>query len=124
MSSKKTRRIVNPRELTPQEAAEYRRLRALVEKDKDEILAEGRRFLAEKRQATAAAHGQPTLGQKIRSARESLGLTQAELAAQAHVTQSYLCYLERDEREPSLSIAAKLARELCLPLDELAAAVR
>jgi transcriptional regulator with XRE-family HTH domain len=34
-----------------------------------------------------------------------------------------LSYLEQDQREPSLSIAARLARELQIPLDELARAV-
>jgi len=61
-----------------------------------------------------------TLGQKIRAAREAHGLTQAELAARAHVAQAYLSYLEQDQREPSLSIAARIARELDIPLDELA----
>ena len=68
----------------------------------------------------AAAQGTATLGQRIRAAREARGLTQADLAARAHVAQAYLSYLEHDQREPSLSIAARLARELDMPLDELA----
>jgi len=32
-------------------------------------------------------------------------------------------YLEQDQREPSLSIAARIARELEIPLDDLASAV-
>jgi DNA-binding XRE family transcriptional regulator len=88
--------------------------------DKDEILAEGRRLLAGKRQLAAAAHGVATLGQKIRAAREAHGLTQADLATRSHVAQAYLSYLEQDKREPSLSIAARIARELEIPLDELA----
>jgi putative transcriptional regulator len=120
MSSNKVRRITNPRKLTVDEAAEARRLRELVDKDKPEIVAEGRRLLATKRLQQAASSGTATLGQKIRDAREGLGLTQAELAARAHVAQAYLSYLEQDQREPSLSIAARLARELKIPLDELA----
>ena len=123
MPSERVRRIVNPRKLTDDEAAEARRLRELVEKDKDEILAEGRRLLAEKRRHEAAAHGGTTLGQTIRAAREARGLTQADLAARAHVAQAYLSYLEQDQREPSLSIAARIARELEIPLDELASAL-
>jgi DNA-binding XRE family transcriptional regulator len=122
MPSKMVRRVVNPRKLTAEEAAEARRLRELVEKDKGEILAEGRRFLAEKRHDQAAARGGTTLGQKIRAARESCGLTQAELANRVHVAQAYLSYLEQDQREPSLSIAARISRELAIPLDELASA--
>jgi DNA-binding XRE family transcriptional regulator len=120
MPAKKVRRVTHPRKLTAAEAAEARRLRELVEKDKDEILAEGRRFRAVKRGREAAAQGVATLGQKIRAAREAHGLTQAELAARAHVAQAYLSYLEQDQREPSLSIAARIARELDIPLDELA----
>jgi DNA-binding XRE family transcriptional regulator len=120
MPPKKVRRIINPHKLTPAEAVEVRRLRDLVERDKDEIIAEGRRLLAEKRARQAVAQGVATLGQKIRAAREARGLTQAELAVRARVAQAYLSYLEQDQREPSLSIAASIARELEIPLDELA----
>jgi ribosome-binding protein aMBF1 (putative translation factor) len=71
-----------------------------------------------------AVEAASTLGQIIRDARQAHGLTQADLAARAHVAQAYLSYLERDQREPSLSIAARIARELEIPLDELASAVR
>ncbi len=123
MPSKNVRRVVTPRRLTGDEAAETRRVRELVEKDKDEILAEGRRLLAEKRQCEAVARNTSTLGQTIRAAREARGLTQADLAARAQVAQAYLSYLEQDQREPSLSIAARIARELQIPLDELASTV-
>jgi ribosome-binding protein aMBF1 (putative translation factor) len=123
MADKKIRRVTNTRHLNAAEVAEARKLRALVEHDKDEIVSQGRRVLAEKRQRQAAARRAPTLGQRIRSAREALGLTQAELATRAHVAQGYLSYLEQDQREPSLSIAARLARTLGIPLDEMAAAV-
>jgi DNA-binding XRE family transcriptional regulator len=123
MPGKKLKRITNPRKLTTAEAAEVRRLRELVEKDKDEIRAEGVRLLAEKRRSQAATQGAATLGQKIRAAREARGLTQADLASRAQLAQAYLSYLEQDQREPSLSIAARIARELDIPLDELARAV-
>jgi DNA-binding XRE family transcriptional regulator len=120
MPAKKVRRVTHPQKPTAAEAAEARRLRELVEKDKDEVLAEGRRLLAVKRGREAAARGVATLGQKIRAAREAHGLTQAELAARAHVAQAYLSYLEQDQREPSLSIASRIAQELDIPLDDLA----
>jgi DNA-binding XRE family transcriptional regulator len=123
MPSKKIKRITNPQKLTAEEAAEVRRLRQLVENDKDEIVTTGRELLAEKRKRHAAGQGAATLGQKIRAAREARGLTQAELAERASVAQGYLSYLEQDQREPSLSIAARIARELNIPLDELASAV-
>jgi ribosome-binding protein aMBF1 (putative translation factor) len=123
MSAKDVRRLTNSRKLSTAEAAEARRLRELVEQDKDEILAEGRRLLSEKRRRQAACQGVATLGERIRAARESRGWTQAELASRAGVAQAYLSYLEQDQREPSLSIAARLARELQIPLDELARGV-
>src|SRR5947207_3337090 len=123
MPARKLRRVTNPRKLTAEEAAAARHLRQLVEKDKDEIRAQGRQVLAEKRRRQAAARGTATLGEKVRAAREAHGLTQAELAVRAHVAQAYLSYLEQDQREPSLSIAARIARELEIPLDDLASAV-
>jgi HTH-type transcriptional regulator/antitoxin HipB len=123
MPAKRICRVTNPRKLTADEAAEARRVRELVAKDKDEICAEGRRLFAEKRRRQAAAQGALTLGQKIRAAREARGWTQAELAGRAQVAQAYLSYLEQDQREPSLSIAARIARELDLGLDELASTV-
>jgi putative transcriptional regulator len=68
----------------------------------------------------AADRGIATLGQKIRAAREARGFTQAELAARAHVAQAYLSYLEHDQHEPSLSIAARISRELEISLEGLA----
>jgi DNA-binding XRE family transcriptional regulator len=120
MTRRILQRVINPTKLTGAEAVEARRLRALVEKDKDASIPEGRRLLAEKRGRDAAAQRVATLGQKIRAAREAHGLTQAELAARAHVAQAYLSYLEQDQREPGLSIAARIARELEIPLDDLA----
>jgi hypothetical protein len=54
MPSKRVQRAVNPRKLTEDETAETRRLRELVDNDKDEILTQGRRILAEKRRRQAA----------------------------------------------------------------------
>lgn len=124
MAARRIRRVVNTQKLTPDQAAEYRRLRDLVERDKPEIMAEGRRLLAAKRQHEAATIGTTTLGQKIRQAREARGWSQMELAKRAKLTQAYLSYLEADERQPSLAIAARLSRVLEIPLDELALAVR
>lgn len=54
MPPKKVVRIISPRKLTAEEAAENRRLRELVENDREEIIAEGRKWLAEKRRREAA----------------------------------------------------------------------
>ena len=41
-----------------------------------------------------------TLGESIRSARQNLGLTQADLAHQFRVTRFYISRLERGIRQP------------------------
>jgi len=66
MSLKRTNRIINPRKLTAEEAAEDRRLRELVERDKEEILAQGREWLAENRRREAADDVSETPGGKLR----------------------------------------------------------
>lgn len=48
MPARKIQRLTNLRKLTPEKAAEARNLREVVEKDKDDIIAAGRRLLAEK----------------------------------------------------------------------------
>jgi len=98
-------------------------LRELVDKDKGEILAEGRRLFAAKRRREAAARGALTLDQKIKAAREAHHWTQVELSNRAQIAHAYLANLEEDQREPSLSIAARIARELEIPLEEFASAV-
>jgi ribosome-binding protein aMBF1 (putative translation factor) len=124
MSAKKeVHRLVASRKLSDDEVSEARRLRDLAEKDKEEIFAAGRGLIAEKLRRRSAAGGTTTLGKLIRDAREARGLTQADLADRARVAQAYLSYLEQDQREPSLAIAARIARELEIPLDELASAV-
>jgi transcriptional regulator with XRE-family HTH domain len=45
------------------------------------------------------------------------------LAEAARISQGYLSQLEQDEREPSLSIAARIAEALNLSLEDLAATV-
>ncbi len=117
------KRITRNRRLTPEEIEKDRKVRELIEQEKPEINAMIRRRMAEIRQAKAASAGAPTLGQRIRAAREARGLSQASLAAAANISQGYLSQLEQDEREPALSIAARLARALGLSMDELAACV-
>jgi hypothetical protein len=54
MPPKKIDRIISSKRLTAEEAAEYRRLWELADSDKQEIIAEGRKLLAEKRSREAA----------------------------------------------------------------------
>lgn len=114
------KRIVRDRRLTAEEAAKYDAIRQQIEQEKPEINARIRARLAASRKAGADRAGVPTLGQKLRAARESRNQTQVQLAAAAGISQGYLSQLEQDEREPTLSIAARLAGVLGVSLDELA----
>ena len=54
-----------------------------------------------------------TLGKKIRALRDELGMSQAQLAAQAELSQGYLSQLENDEvQNPSAAVIFRLARAL------------
>lgn len=114
------KRVTRNRRLNPAEAAKYEAIREKIEQEKPEINARIRKRMAEKRRADAARSGSQTLGQRIRSARETRGASQVVVAEAAGISQGYLSQLEQDEREPALSIAARLARVLGVSLDELA----
>jgi DNA-binding XRE family transcriptional regulator len=114
------KRIHRDRRLTPKEAAKYNAIRNEIEAEKPEINNRIRRRMAEQRQVKAHRTETRTLGQLLRAARENLGESQLSLAAAAGISQGYLSQLETDEREPTLSIAARLARALGISLDELA----
>lgn len=117
------KRAVRAERLTPEEIDKDRKVRDLIEQEKPAISARIRRRMAEIRRAEAADKGRQTLGQRIRAAREARRLSQVALAAAAGISQGYLSQLEQDEREPTLSIAARLAGALELSLDHLAAKV-
>ena len=53
------------------------------------------------------------LGARIRGLREEIGMSQAELASQAELSQGYLSQIENDEvRNPSASVLFRLAQSL------------
>ena len=114
------KRITRDRRLTPAEAAKYDAIRKKIEQEKPEINARIRQRMAEKRKSDARRKGHKTLGQRIRAAREARGASQVVVAAAAGISQGYLSQLEQDEREPALSIAARIAGALGISLDKLA----
>lgn len=60
------------------------------------------------------------LGSKIRSLRDEVGLSQAKLAAKAHLSQGYLSQIEAGEvYNPSASILLNLAMALGIDKDVL-----
>jgi ribosome-binding protein aMBF1 (putative translation factor) len=117
------KRIIRNRHRTPEEVEEDRKVRELIGQEMPELNAKFRRIIAEKRQIKAEEQGIQTLGQRIRTTREAKGMSQVLLAETAHISQGYLSQLEQDEREPSLSIASRIAHALDMSLDELAAQV-
>ncbi len=53
------------------------------------------------------------LGARIRGLREEIGMSQAELASQAELSQGYLSQIENDEvQNPSASVLFRLAQAL------------
>jgi len=60
-----------------------------------------------------------TIGSRIRTAREGLGLSQEKLAERAGVNTSYLSQIERGRKAPSIEVLGRLAAAVRLPLGEL-----
>lgn len=114
------KRVIRDRHLTPEEAGKYSAIREETDGEKQEINTRISKRMAAKRKAAAGKSGDQTLGQRIRTAREARGESQVNLAAAAGISQGYLSQLETDEREPTISIAARLAQALGVSLDELA----
>ncbi|MGO9606868.1 MAG: helix-turn-helix domain-containing protein [Candidatus Binataceae bacterium] len=52
------------------------------------------------------------IGNMIRKRRESLALTQSDVAAKVGVKPSYISYLEQDERTPSMDVLWRLVQVL------------
>lgn len=62
-----------------------------------------------------------SVGANIRTRREELGLSQMEIAEKAGVSQAMLCQIERETKNPSLQVAAEIAKALRCELTELLA---
>ncbi|MDY5319942.1 MAG: helix-turn-helix transcriptional regulator [Candidatus Egerieousia sp.] len=59
------------------------------------------------------------LGQIIREKRETLGLTQIEVAENAGLDRNYIGMVERGERNPSYLSLIKIAKGLNMTVDQL-----
>jgi transcriptional regulator with XRE-family HTH domain len=62
---------------------------------------------------------QQVFGKRVRELRKERGLSQVELAAKVGIDRSYMGFLERGERNPSLEVIAKIAEALNVTPDEL-----
>jgi len=60
-----------------------------------------------------------TLGSSVKNQRTALGLTQRELATELGVKASYISYIEKDQRRPSISVLSRLGEVLGLARGEL-----
>ena len=59
------------------------------------------------------------LGQKIKELRSKHSLTQEDLAYKVGIDRSYIGFVERGEKNPTLSTLMKIARALKISLVEL-----
>jgi transcriptional regulator with XRE-family HTH domain len=65
---------------------------------------------------------QPTLaalGRAVRTLRDERGMTQSDLADAAGISTQHLSHIERGLRNPSVEVAARIARALGVALSEL-----
>ena len=63
--------------------------------------------------------GGGTLNQKMKEKRQTLGLSQAELAEKVGVTRQTVNMVESGEYNPTLALCIKICRTLGCTLDEL-----
>lgn len=56
------------------------------------------------------------LGNAIKNQRKIIGMSQGELAKQIQKTQSYLSLIEKNKKEPNLSVLKEISEVLQIPL--------
>jgi len=59
------------------------------------------------------------IGQKVRQLRQEQNLTQEELAFKVGVDRSYMGFVERGEKNPTLSTLMKIAKALKISIKDL-----
>jgi len=59
------------------------------------------------------------LGKRIASLRKDAGLTQDQLAVKTGLDRTFIGYLEKGNRNPSVETANKIARVLGVKIDEI-----
>jgi transcriptional regulator with XRE-family HTH domain len=59
------------------------------------------------------------IGRNLSKARGSLGLTQKELAAEAHISAQYVSKIEGEDGDPSLEVLLALSRALGVSINYL-----
>ena len=59
------------------------------------------------------------LGERIKELRKQLGMTQEDLAFKVGLDRSYMGFVERGEKNPTVATLAKIAKSLKTPLSQL-----
>lgn len=59
------------------------------------------------------------VGKRIAELRKESGLTQEQLAVKINMNRTYVGYLEKGDRSPSIETANKIARALGVKIDEI-----
>ncbi|MCE7898203.1 MAG: XRE family transcriptional regulator [bacterium] len=59
------------------------------------------------------------LGERIKELRKKLGMTQEDLAFKVGVDRSYMGFVERGEKNPTVATLAKISKSLKISLDQL-----
>ena len=89
MPTRHIERVSRGRKLTPEEAAQYRQLRADIEREKPAINAEIRVQLAEQRELAAVFD-------ELKQVRQALGLSLTEIQERTGIDRSALSKLENE----------------------------
>jgi transcriptional regulator with XRE-family HTH domain len=63
------------------------------------------------------------VGEELRKARETAGLTQEELSSKARVDRSYISQLERGLKSPTLDMLLRLCKAMGVSASEIVARV-
>ena len=63
------------------------------------------------------------MGEELRKAREKAGLTQEELAFDAHIHRTYVSLLERGKKSPTIDVLFRLCDALGITASRLIARV-
>lgn len=59
------------------------------------------------------------IGERIKTIRQEKGLSQYELAKRADISQSFLSYIEKGEKSPTVRTLEKITKAVEIPLEEL-----
>jgi ribosome-binding protein aMBF1 (putative translation factor) len=110
------KRIRRERRLTDEEAARYRQIRELIERDKPEIAAQVRARKAELKQVDR-------LFEDLRAAREAAGMSLADLHQRSGIDASMLSKLETGARsnftlETAQRYAAALGKKILFTIGD------